>query len=241
MNAPASFTSWSPADAPHIVYHAEFDQGSEQWLQARCGLLTASEMKLVLTPTLKTANNDKTRAHVYELAAQRITGYVEPHYVGDDMLRGHEDEVRARLAYGEKFGDVRECGFITSSEFGFTIGYSPDGLVGDDGLIECKSRRQKYQVQTTVAGIPDEHLLQLETGLLVTGRQWVDYVSYCGGMPMAVLRYESDPAIRGAIIAAATDFEQRIADAIAGYQSSLDSGRLRWCPTERVIEQEMHL
>ena len=55
-------------------------------MQARCGLLTASEMKLIITPTLKIASNDKERAHIYELAAQRITNYVEPSYVGDDKL-----------------------------------------------------------------------------------------------------------------------------------------------------------
>src|SRR3546814_6407235 len=68
-------------------------QGSEEWLQARCGLLTASEMKLIVTPTLKAANNDKTRTHLYELLAQRVTGYVEPHYISDDMLRGMDDEI----------------------------------------------------------------------------------------------------------------------------------------------------
>lgn len=222
------------------VYHTAFEQGSEQWLNARCGLLTASEMKLILTPTLKTANNDKTRAHAYELAAQRITRYVEPHYIGDDMLRGHEDEVRARLAYAEHYGDVTECGFITDDRWGFTIGYSPDALVGDDGLIECKSRRQKFQVQTIIGGLPDEHLLQLQTGLLVTGREWIDYVSYCGGMPMAVIRVEPDAEMQDAIVKAATEFEARIADAISDYQSTLTSGLIRWCPTDRVIEQEMY-
>lgn len=224
-----------------ITYHDAFEQGSLEWLNARLGLLTASEVKLILTPTLKVASNDKTRQHVWELAAQRITRYVEPHYIGDDMLRGHEDEVRARLAYEEHFAPVTECGFVTEDRFGFTIGYSPDSLVGDNGLIECKSRRQKYQVQTIIQGVPDEHVLQLQTGLLVTGRKWIDYVSYCGGMPMAVIRVEPDAEIQEAIVSAATDFEARVADAVAGFQSELASDRLRWCPTERVIEQEMHL
>jgi len=237
MTAP--FTSYSPADKPYITCHAEYDQGSEEWLQARCGLLTASEVKLILTPTLKVANNDKTRAHVYELAAQRITQHVEPHYVGDDMLRGHEDEVRARLAYAAKYSEVTECGFITSNKWGFTIGYSPDGLVGDDGLIECKSRRQKFQVQTITQGVPDEHILQLQTGLLVTERPWMDYVSYCGGMPMAVIRVLPDPEMQDAILTAAADFEKRIAETVAAYEDQLASGALRWVPTERVVEQEM--
>jgi predicted phage-related endonuclease len=222
-----------------ITIHDAFEQGSQQWLDARCGLLTASEVKLILSPTLKVANNDKTRAHAYELAAQRITQYVEPRYIGDDMLRGHEDEVRARLAYSEAYADVAECGFITNDSFGFTLGYSPDGLVGDDGLIECKSRCQKLQVQTIVNGVPDEHMLQLQTGLLVTGRKWLDYISYSGGMPMATMRVEPDAEIQDAIVTAATAFEQRIADVIADYHANLKS--MRWLPTERVVEQEMHL
>lgn len=241
MSAPAPFTSYIPVGKPHITYHADFDQGSEQWLQARCGLLTASEVKLILTPTLKVANNDKTRQHVWEIAAQRINRYVEPHYIGDDMLRGHEDEVRARLAYSEMVEGVETCGFVTNDGHGFTLGYSPDALVGPTWLMEAKSRRQKYQFQTIVQGIPDEHVLQLETGLIVTEREGIDYVSYSGGMPMAVLPYESNAERREAIIAAAKDFERRIADAVAEYHHRLQSGAFRWCPTERVIEQEMHL
>ena len=239
MSAAADFVAWSPVDKPHVRYHADFDQGSLQWLEARRGLLTASEMKLILSPTLKLASNDKTRAHVWEIAAQRITGHVEPHYISDDMLRGHEDEVRARLAYGEKFGEVTECGFVTSSKWGFTIGYSPDALVGDEGLIEAKSRRQKYQVQTIIKGVPDEHVLQLQTGLLVTEREWIDYVSYCGGMPMTVFRVERDEEVQAAIVTAAANFERLVSDAVADFHSALASDRLRWLPTERVIEQEM--
>lgn len=224
-----------------IRYHDAFEQGSLDWLQARCGLLSASEMKLILTPTLKVANNDKTRAHAYELAAQRLNQYVEPHYIGDDMLRGHEDEARARLAYAEHFDAVTETGLVTSDKWGFTIAYSPDGLVGDDGLIECKSRRQKFQVQTIIDGVPDEHLLQLQTGLLVTERQWIDYVSYCGGMPMAVIRVEPDAEIQEAIITAAAAFEARVSEILNDYQSELAGPRLRWVPTERVIIEEMHL
>lgn len=155
-----------------IKYHENVIQGSDEWLDLRRGILTASEMKLCVTPTFKVAYNEKTRAHVYDLLAQRITGHVEPHYISDDMMRGHEDEILARMKYSEMFTPVRDMGFITNDRWGFTLGYSPDGLVGDDGQIECKSRRQKYQVETILTNeMPDDYLLQVQTGLLVSERK----------------------------------------------------------------------
>lgn len=227
-----------------VTYHDQFDQGSEQWLQARCGLLTASEMKLIITPTLKIASNDKERAHLWELLAQRITGYVEPHYVSDDMLRGQEDEVLARAAYAERFAPVTECGFITNSRHGFTLGYSPDGLVGEHGLIEAKSRRQKFQVETLVTHYPAQQcppdfLMQCQSGLLIAERQWLDFISYSGGLPMCVIRVHPDPVVQVAILEAAAAFEAKLAKLLAEYEQMPVHLRAALIPTERRIEQEM--
>jgi len=224
-----------------IRYHTDLVQGSDEWLAARCGLLTASEMKLIVSPSLKPIKNDKERAHLYELLAQRITRHVEPHYIGDDMLRGHEDEVEARILYAERYAPVHDMGFITNDKWGFTIGYSPDGLVGEDGAIECKSRRQKFQVQTLIDGaMPDDYAIQVQTALLVSERQWIDFISYSGGLPMVTVRVFPDPPVQGAILAAAEAFEQRLAEKLDAYRAALTSGA-RLIPTERKIEQEMHL
>jgi predicted phage-related endonuclease len=183
-------------------------QGSEQWIQERCGLLTASEMHLILTPTLKPAKNDKQRAHLYELVAQRITKFVEPRYISDDMLRGQFDEMTARNLYSDRVAQVNECGLITNDKFGFKIGYSPDGLIANDGLIEVKSRRQKYQIETISSNqIPDQYILQIQTGLLVSERDWCDFVSFSGGLPLCILRAYPDTHIQAAIVDAATEFE----------------------------------
>ena len=218
-----------------ITYYHDMIQGSEEWVDARCGVLTASEMKNVLTPTLKTAANDKTRQLTWELAAQRISGYTEPQYIGDDMLRGYADEILAREKYAETRAEVQEVGFITSDALGFVMGYSPDGLVGDDGLIECKSRRQKYQVQTICEGaVPDEYVLQLQTGLMITGRKWIDFISYSGGLPMFVQRVLPDPVMQAAIVSAAVDFEARVVQAV---QSFHDNVRAHGYPhTERAAD-----
>lgn len=221
-----------------ITYHRDLIQGSEEWAAARCGVLTASEMKFIITPTLKAASNDKERSHMFELLAQRITGYVEPAYVSDDMLRGASDEIEARALYAQHYAPVEEVGFIVREFGGFRLGYSPDGLVADDGLIEIKSRRQKFQVQTIVDDeMPDEYMLQVQTGMLVSGRAWCDFVSYSGGLPMAVMRIPADPATQEKILAAAEEFEDRLADCLAIYRDNL--ARNRFPMTERRIEEDL--
>lgn len=223
-----------------ITYHPDLIQGTDEWLAARCGMLTASEMKLIITPTtLKLASNDKASAHLYELLAQRITKYVEPHYISEDMLRGREDELEARGLYHQHYAPVQDVGFVTNNKWGFTLGYSPDGLVGDEGLIECKSRRQKFQAEVIIAGaVPTEHMIQIQTGLLITERAWCDYVSYCGGMPMTVIRVFPDEKIIEAIEEAATDFELLLSKRQEQYDAALKSGA-RLIPTERRVEKEM--
>lgn len=238
MNAPVVIRPSGP------IYHDRIEQGSIEWFKARCGLLTASEIKHILTPTLKLAANDKARSHLWELLSQRITGYVEETFEAFDILRGREDEIEARIRYSAQYAPVVECGFITNNVWGFTLGYSPDGLVGDDGLIECKSRKQKYQAQTIVEyaaknTIPPEYMAQVQTGLLITGRKWCDFISYSGGMPMVTIRVEPDPVVQEAVLAAAADFEAKIADARTIYDAMLASGA-RLLPTERSSPKEMY-
>lgn len=235
MNAPTKIRG--------VHVHCDFEQGSIEWMNARCGMLTASEFDKILTPTLKIASNAKERLHLWELAAQRISGYVEPQYISDAMLRGHEDEITARELYSKHYAPAAQCGFVTNDKWGFTLGCSPDGLVGDDGMIEVKSRGQKFQVQTIVeyladGSTPDDFTLQVQGELLVTGRKWCDLISYSGGLPMVTMRVEPDPAIQDAIVDAAAKFESRINEVVAAWHDALKSDA-RLIPTERTIEEEM--
>lgn len=217
-----------------IIYRYDIIQGTDEWHAIRCGILTASEVKTILTPTLKIASNDKERAHVYELLAQRITKYTEPSYLSEDMLRGMSDESEARDIYSDNYAEVTECGIVLNDDHGFTIGFSPDGLVGDDGIIEIKSRRQKFQVQSILEQeAPDEYMLQLQTGLLVTARKWIDYISYSAGLPMATMRVYPDEKTHAAIIEAATAFEEKIAKLHARYLEMLADESYRLIETER--------
>lgn len=224
-----------------ITYHSELIQGSDEWIQERLGLLTASEMKLIITPKLKVADNINSRAHFYELLAQRISKHVEPSFVSDDMLRGADEEILARDLYAEKYAPVEQVGFVTNDSFGFTLGGSPDGLVGADGLIEAKSRRQKFQIETILTGtMPDDYLIQAQTLLLVTGRKWLDFLSYSNGLPMIAIRVEPDPVVQAAILAAATKFEADMTVALDDYERALKSSR-RLQKTERRVIQEMYV
>lgn len=226
-----------------ITIYRELIQGSESWAAARCGLPTASEMHLLVTPTLKIASNDKERAHLYELLAQRITRYVEPQYVSDAMLRGQDDEIDALTLYAKTYGEIDRVGFMTNDKWGFTIGYSPDALVGDNGLVECKSRSQKWQIRTLTEFVPNESIdpdfmIQCQTGLLVSERDWVDLVSYCGGLPMATVRVFQDAKVQEAIINAVIAFENKLHDRLATYNAIMKS-KARLIPTERKIYQEI--
>ena len=227
-----------------ITYHEELVQGSDEWHAARCGLLTASEMHFIVTPTLKIASNDKERSHLYELLGQRITKHVEPRYVSDDMLRGQEEEVDAVEMYAKHYAPIKRIGFVTNDKWGFTIGYSPDALVGEDGLVECKSCNQKYQIRTLVDyvqhdKIDPDFMIQVQTGLLVSERKWLDLVSYCGGLPMATVRVFHDAKIQGAIVEAAVAFESRLQVKLEEYMALLTRSHTRLAATKRKVYEEI--
>lgn len=227
-----------------IVYHKLMIQGSDEWAAVRCGLPTASEMKLLVTPaTLKPANNDKERAHMWELLAQRITKYVEPRWIGDDMLRGQDDEITALDVYDKTYGAIQRVGFVTNDKWGFTIGYSPDALIGEDGQVECKSRKQSLQIKTLVDYVSTDTIdpdfsIQVQTGLMVTERKFCDLVSYCGGLPMATVRVYPEAEIQDAILSAAANFEARLRVAEKKYNEVIASNA-RLIPTVRKIYEEI--
>ena len=220
-----------------IQYYKDLIQGSDEWLNMRCGVLTASEMKHIITPSkLEYATNDKSRAHLNEIIAQRITRFVEPHYISDDMLRGMNDEIEAKALYAKHYSHIDDMGFITNDKYGFVIGYSPDGMVGERGLIECKSRRSKYQIETIIKNkVPEEYILQLQTGLLVSEREWIDFISYCGGLPMYITRVHSDPKTQMAIVEASAQFNKDVEKGIEVF--TMNSSR--FVKTERKVEQEI--
>jgi hypothetical protein len=153
------------------------------------------------------------------------------------MLRGIEDEPRAVDVYERHFSvTVKTAGFMVRDDWGYTIGYSPDGLVGDDGLVEVKSRRPKKHLQTIIDdAVPAENMAQLQCGLLVSGRAWCDYISYSGGMHLWVKRVHPEPKWQNAIVNAVSELEKSVGVHLAKYEAHTLGLPL----TERIVEEEM--
>lgn len=175
-------------------------------------------------PVLEPARTDTSRALTRTLVAERITGWTEDPFVSTAMMRGTMDEPIARNAYARHCTTelVTELGFMVRDDWGFRIGYSPDGLVGDDGLIEIKSREPKAQLATILADeIPAANVAQIQCGLLVSGREWCDYVSFAGGMPLWTQRIYPDPRWHDAIVAAVAEFEDQAAVMVAAYEHNI--------------------
>lgn len=212
--------------------YSDMQQRSDEWFAARLGIVTASVVGQLITPkTVKVANNDAARALHYKLLSERITGHVEETYQSPAMWRGTVDEPIARDLYSARYAPVTVCGFMTRTYGGRTVGYSPDGLVGKDGLIEIKSRDPKEQVRTILADeVPVEFMPQIQCGLMVSGRAWCDFVSFSGGLPLFVKRVRLLP-----------EWETAIEDAVKDLEAWMTSAMTEWAlltrdlaPTERV-------
>jgi hypothetical protein len=201
----------------------DLEQGSAAWHDARRGILTASVVGKLLTPTLKVASNDTSRGLIATLAAERITGWTEETPMNGDMYRGVWSEPFARDLYSGHYHQAVECGFMIREEDGWTLGYSPDGLVMDDGLIEVKAPRSKTHLLTVIGDeVPQQYMAQCQAGLLVSGRKWLDFVSYVGGMHIYVKRVLPDPAWFAVIEAACRTFETSVAALVADYTKRVE-------------------
>ena len=204
----------------------DLEQGSEEWLTQRRGMVTASVVgQLITASTVKPAHNDTSRGLTATLTAERITGTTEPSWMNDDMMRGVMHEPVARDRYADHTGvKVRQVGFLVRDDWGFQIGASPDGLIGDDGGLEIKCPRAKTHIQTIANDeMPRHYMAQVQACLLVSGRDWWDFVSFCAGLPLWTKRIEADPKWHAAIVEAVAHFEGASTALMAAYYAKSDS------------------
>lgn len=183
------------------------EQGTDEWFAARAGMFTASRMSDLMAK-LKSGKPAATRTNmITTLAVERLTGRCVETYQNAAMARGIEMEPEARNAYSFEMGvGVAQAAFIKHPTLE-RVGCSPDGLIGDDGMVEikCPSAMGKHLEALQSGAHAVEYRWQLQHQLFVTGRDWVDASSYHpdfpDGLQLAIKRVERDAEDQEAIAA----------------------------------------
>lgn len=210
------------------VVRFDCQQSSPEWYAARLGIPTASEFATILAKGRSGGDSKTRRTYMLKLIGERITGTPMWNYQNEHMERGKTDEEDARNAYCFlRDTEVERCGFLKNDGLlgraGESVGCSPDGLIGKEGMFEAKSRLAHLQCEILLTPdvLPPEHVAQCQGALWVAEREWLDFVSHCPGMPLFVLRvYRDEPYIKQ--LAHAVDIFvnelHTVMDAVKGYQ-----------------------
>ena len=175
------------------------EQGSDAWKQMRLGRATASRMADICATT-KTGWGASRANYAAQLIAERLTGVVADSYSNAAMEWGNACEPEARAVYSFSTDlPVTLIDFVPHPSIPMS-GASPDGLVGDDGLVEIKCPQTATQIDTLLKRtVPEKYILQMQWQMACTGRQWCDFVSYDPRMPenlrLFVKRIERDNAL----------------------------------------------
>lgn len=165
-------------------------QGTEEWKLARCGVPTASYFDMIVTT--KGEQSKQRQKYLYKLAGEFISQTTDETYQSEAMKRGTEMEEEARKLYQIITDNaVATVGFCLSDCGSY--GASPDGMVGDKGLLEIKCPMISTHVSYLLDGtLPTEYYQQVQGQLLVTGREWCDFVSYYPGLKPLLVRVARD-------------------------------------------------
>jgi len=182
-----------------------FDQRTDEWQKARLGKLTGSDFHTML------GNSETKKRKILIKAIERIFGKSdEAQYTNADMQRGVDLEDHAILMYEMQSQNIVEkVGFVELDDY---VGCSPDGLIGEEGMIEVKCPCMAvYMKQVLDDKIKAEYYTQIQFNLWVTGRKWCDYVMYNENMPLYIKRVPAD-----------AEYQQKIIDAVAECKSAID-------------------
>ena len=160
----------------------DIEQNSDTWFDMRGGKLTSSNLGKIMANYGK-AFGEPAKKLAATIAAQQLGAEVVSNsYSNEHMERGHQQEPLARMLYeNETFCDVTNGGFF-SSEF---VGCSPDGLVNDNGVIEIKSVITNiHYANIKRQAVDPAYKWQCIGNLKFTGRDWLDFISYCQEFPI---------------------------------------------------------
>jgi putative phage-type endonuclease len=210
-----------------VVSMAEkLEQGSDAWLAMRCGKITASRVADLMATT-KSGWGAGRKNYMAELVAERLTGVTAQGFTNAAMVWGTDTEPQARAAYEFNADvDVQQVGFVIHPTIE-TSGASPDGLVGDDGLIEIKAPNTATHIDTLLAGkVPGKYDTQMQWQMACTGRAWCDFVSFDPRMPenmrLFIRRVDRDVDRIAELESAVLEFEGELAAMIADLQAAAE-------------------
>jgi len=159
------------------------EQGTEEWFAARIGKVTASRVADVIAKT-KTGFSTSRDNYMAQLVCERLTGQKSESFTNAAMQWGTETEPLARLSYEVAQNVlVDEVGFVPHPSI-IMAGASPDGLVGDDGLLEIKCPNTATHIETLLSQtVPGKYNTQMQFQMACTNRSWCDFVSFDNRLP----------------------------------------------------------
>lgn len=188
-------------------------QGTTQWANARLGLPTASQLHRILTPTGKLSS--QCEAYAAELLAEQALGVPLDNATSGFMERGTIIEKKARAFYElQRDCSVDQVGFITTDDG--RVGCSPDGLIAADGMVEIKVPSAGVHVGYLLDAAGEKYKVQVQSGLWVAERAYMDFVSYNPDLPSTIVRFERDEA-----------FISKLADAVGQFLDYMDESKLK--------------
>lgn len=189
------------------------EQNSDDWYKLRVGIPTSSCFDFVMAKPGPKGGVAKTRqTYMWKLAGERITGEPMDNYTNWHMERGKEMEPEARNMYAfDNDAEPQLVGFIRNGD----KGASPDAFLGDDGLLEIKTKLPHLLIPLLLGGeFPPEHKAQCQGQLWVAERDWLDFVAYWPRMPIFVTRITRDEPYIKDLSAAVAVFNRELADMV---------------------------
>ena len=206
------------------------DQGTAEWFAARIGKATASRVTDIVAKT-KSGPSASRKNYAAQLVAERLTGTPTESFSNAAMQWGTDTEAEARDAYRQhSLNEVIECGFVDHPTIDDS-GASPDGLIGDDGLLELKCPNTATHIETLLGkAAPAKYLHQMMWQMACTGRAWCDFASYDPRLPehmrLFVIRVHRDDEViaelEREVAAFLNEVEQTVAKLRETYEPQLE-------------------
>lgn len=194
----------------------DMEQGTPEWRGARLGIVTASKFATVMAQGRGGGDSKTRREYMLKLMGERLTGEPMHNYQNDHMERGKEMEAEARDMYvflSEL--EPKQVGFIRNGK----VGCSPDSLIGNDGMLEIKTKLAHLQLDVLLGdALPSEHVAQVQGQLWVAEREWCDFVSYWPRLKPFMKRVYRDETTIAKIAAAVSVFENEMVGLLAQIQ-----------------------